>query len=100
MLRKFLASMLGNTLNFENGSAITWTSRESVRYMEAGYEVEVWVDLGKGFLSRKRVIKSESLRHWTRVPPNASSRDISSSKRAAIIEKIRKYYAGRPVEVE
>ena len=92
--------MCGKTLKFEDGSAITWTSRESGRYREAGYEVDVWVDMGEGFFSRKKMIKSESLRHWTDVPPGALSRDIPASKQAEIIEKIGRYYADLPVEVE
>lgn len=86
-------------MRFDDGSSIAYTSRESVSYSEPGYSVDVWVDMGASFFSRTRIIKLESIRVWTQAPPGAE-RSITEDKRLEIVEKIKRYYARRPVEVE
>jgi hypothetical protein len=91
--------MSKNTMRFEDGSTIAWTSRESVTYTESGYMVEVWVDMGASFFSRDKIIKLESLKVWNHAPPGAEL-SIPEDKRLDIAKKIKRFYAGRPIEVE
>jgi len=99
---KFYATdfMPGQSMRFEDGSTLTWTSKESVKYTESGYVADVWVDMDAGFFSRKKIVKLESLRSWTQAPHGIESLEIPESKRMDIVEKIRRYYAGRPIEFE
>lgn len=90
---------LKNRMQFEDGSELAWIDRESLRYEERGYVALVWVDFGPGFFSRTKVIKLSSIANWHEKPEGQPD-VISAQKQLEIVEKVRKYYSGRPVVVE
>jgi len=81
---------------FEDGSQLAWIDRESLRYEDNGFIALIWIVPGPGFFSRTTVIKLSSLCSWHE-RPDGQSDVISAEKKLEIVEKVRKYYAGRPV---
>ncbi|MDC4206844.1 MAG: hypothetical protein MPW14_17945 [Candidatus Manganitrophus sp.] len=76
---------------FEDGTSIKWIDKETLKYIENEYSVDIWVDFEPDFFNNGRIIKSSSLVHWQTKPDGASD-VINEIKKAEILQKIREYY--------
>lgn len=88
------------TIQFDDGSSITWKDRESLQYEDdVSHFALIWLDFEPGIFKKGRVLRSESLKRW-HAYPEGSEGSIPPEKRAEIVEKVRSYMDGVPVRVE
>jgi len=76
---------------FDDGSVIEWIDKETLRYSEGGYALNIWVDFEPGFFSSGRIVQAALIKDWSATPPGVAS-TISAAKRQDILDKVKKYY--------
>ena len=81
----------GNDFRFEDGSAIEWVDRETLRYSEGEFSLLIWVDFGPGFFSRSRVLDVSRLKTWT-TKPATTSPSLTDADRERVLRKVADYY--------
>lgn len=91
---------MSNKKIFKDGSFLEWVDKETLRYVEGGFNVLVWVDyFEEGLFSNGRVIKASSLVKWDSKPQNYSE-TIDELKKNEIINKIKEYYLNKKIRIE
>jgi hypothetical protein len=76
----------------EGGWVIKYVDRESIKYTDGAYSIDVWVNFGpKWFGVPKRIIMTKSIDKWEKAP-DGENLNIDEKTKALIIERIREYY--------
>lgn len=82
----------------KNGALIEWIDKETIRYTKNGFSVDIWTDFERGFFSRGRVLKSESIAYWNTAPSEGNV-EIDSLDKVELIEAVNEYYASFKVKM-
>lgn len=76
---------------FDDGSSIEWVDRETVKYINGHFAVNIWVDFEDGFFSTGRVIKPSLITKWDTVPTGHPIL-INDDAKKGIVNKLIEYY--------
>lgn len=76
---------------FDDGSVIEWIDKETLRYSEGAFVLNIWVDFEPGFFSTGRIVRAALIKDWSATPSGCAS-TISEAKRLNILDKVRRYY--------
>lgn len=81
----------------EGDILIEWVDKETLRYIENGFSVLVWVDYEPGFFARGRIVRVSSIKKWEAKPENCSDL-IEPWQRQKITSEIQNYYHSKKVK--
>ncbi|MGH8237217.1 MAG: hypothetical protein ACREXP_09380 [Steroidobacteraceae bacterium] len=82
---------LSKPYRFDDGSSIEVVDRETLRYVESGFETLIWVDAEPGMFKAGRIIMASSIERWTKAPDGAPDK-IDAEQRSKIVQKALEYY--------
>lgn len=86
------------SFKFEDGTCVNWLDRQTVEYSKDGRTLLVWIDFDNGWSIGKRVIKTESLDQWTKLPQGFHDYKISEIDKKHIIDSVRRFFSLNNIE--